>query len=106
MIMVPKCVRIKSDIREAEILHKPALLADFKAVGLWKSGRNIVFLDCRIVNPDATSYSPLCSNTISIHQAHEKQETYDISLEDTRSSFKYIQQMGCYTLNSTRCYLN
>lgn len=34
MIMVLKCVSIMSDIREAEILHKPALLADLKAGSL------------------------------------------------------------------------
>lgn len=45
MIMVLKCVSIKSDSREAEIFHKPALSADLKAVGLWKSGINIAFLD-------------------------------------------------------------
>lgn len=87
--MVLKCASIKSDIREAEIFHKPGLLADLKAVGLWNPGRNIAFLDYRIVNSDATSYSPLYSNTISIHQAHEKPVKYDIALEDTRSSFKY-----------------
>lgn len=70
MIMVLKWVSIESDIREAEIFHKPALLADLKAAGLWKSGRNIAFLDYRIVNLDVTSYSPLYSNTSSIHQAH------------------------------------
>lgn len=61
MLMVLKCVSIKSDTREPEIFHKPALLADLKAVGLWKSGRNMAFLDDRVVNLDATSYSPLYS---------------------------------------------
>lgn len=70
MIMVLKWESIKSDIREAEIFHKPALLADLKAVGLWKFGRNIAFLDYRIVNLDVTFYSPIYSNTILIHQAH------------------------------------
>uniref|UniRef100_A0A0A9X6A5 Glutamate-1-semialdehyde 2,1-aminomutase n=1 Tax=Lygus hesperus TaxID=30085 RepID=A0A0A9X6A5_LYGHE len=64
----------------------PRLVADLKIHGLWDVERT-AYLDTRVINADASSYSSQTWATVSQNAANAKHRKYDAAAEDLRGSF-------------------
>src|SRR5436190_2629517 len=79
-------VSLEPIIRDAHGEEVNALIGDVKVVGLWEAGKS-AFLDYRIINADAASYSQRHWSSIANSAAREKHQKYDKPVEDIRGSF-------------------